>query len=151
VRQRFGLAGGFDVRQQESVLRLRKRKSPQQRKSNDGSGLAECSFCGKPYLHLKNEIYGPGVYICDECVERCFDIIGVDIEARLEASTATAEGKRRLYGPVYGPDGERACPGCGQKYRIPSEHRTVQSGGHRKSAGQFVEVDENVVHQCPFY
>ncbi len=34
-----------------------------------------CSFCGKPQSAVKRLIAGPGVYICDECVEMCSDIL----------------------------------------------------------------------------
>ncbi len=34
-----------------------------------------CSFCGKPQSHVRRLISGPGVYICDECVDLCLDIM----------------------------------------------------------------------------
>jgi hypothetical protein len=34
-----------------------------------------CSFCGKSQHHVKKLIAGPGVYICDECVEICTDVV----------------------------------------------------------------------------
>ncbi len=40
----------------------------------DGGGL-RCSFCGKPAQQVKKLIAGPSVYICDECVEICNDIL----------------------------------------------------------------------------
>jgi ClpX C4-type zinc finger len=42
-------------------------------KSMDGS--LRCSFCGKPKADVGKLIGGPGVCICDECVELCKDII----------------------------------------------------------------------------
>lgn len=39
------------------------------------SGLLRCSFCGKSQNEVKKLIAGPGVYICDECIELCNDII----------------------------------------------------------------------------
>lgn len=38
-------------------------------------GLLRCSFCGKTQKEVKNLIAGPGVYICDECIDLCNDII----------------------------------------------------------------------------
>lgn len=35
-----------------------------------------CSFCGKPQSQVKKLVAGPGVYICDECVELCREVIG---------------------------------------------------------------------------
>ena len=42
-------------------------------KKNERS--VRCSFCGKPQEVVKRIIAGPGVYICDECIELCQDII----------------------------------------------------------------------------
>ncbi len=39
---------------------------------------AKCSFCNKPQTHVKKLIAGPNVYICDECVDICFDVIRED-------------------------------------------------------------------------
>ena len=35
----------------------------------------KCSFCGKTQEQVRRLIAGPGVYICDECIELCFEII----------------------------------------------------------------------------
>ena len=44
------------------------------KRKEDGSNLA-CSFCGKSQKEVKKLIAGPTVYICDECIELCNDII----------------------------------------------------------------------------
>jgi len=41
----------------------------------EGSSLLRCSFCGKNQNEVKKLIAGPGVYICDECIDLCMDII----------------------------------------------------------------------------
>ncbi|WP_019813369.1 ATP-dependent Clp protease ATP-binding subunit ClpX [Saccharomonospora saliphila] len=41
----------------------------------DGGDLLKCSFCGKSQKQVKKLIAGPGVYICDECIELCNEII----------------------------------------------------------------------------
>src|SRR5574340_490890 len=46
-----------------------------------------CSFCGKSQSEVKKLIAGPGVYICDECIELCNDIIAEEYE-KDEAKTA---------------------------------------------------------------
>ena len=43
-------------------------------KSEDGK-LLYCSFCGKSQHEVRKLIAGPSVFICDECVELCNDII----------------------------------------------------------------------------
>ena len=51
-----------------------------------------CSFCGKPQAQVGQMISGPGVYICDSCVELCMDIVeGIqsqqpDIKKKAKAS-----------------------------------------------------------------
>lgn len=47
------------------------------KKGNYASGL-QCNFCGKSQKEVKKLIAGPGVYICDECIELCNDIIYED-------------------------------------------------------------------------
>ncbi len=58
------------------------------RKRDDRGGELRCSFCGKSQDEVKKLIAGPTVYICDECVELCNDIIAEEYE-REEASKAT--------------------------------------------------------------
>ena len=41
----------------------------------DDSKQLRCSFCGKPQSQVRRLVAGPGVYICDECVEMCMDIV----------------------------------------------------------------------------
>ena len=41
----------------------------------DENKQLRCSFCGKPQSQVKRLVAGPGVYICDECVQICLDII----------------------------------------------------------------------------
>ena len=45
------------------------------KKYGDGFGNLCCSFCGKNQREVKKLIAGPTVYICDECIELCNDII----------------------------------------------------------------------------
>jgi ATP-dependent Clp protease ATP-binding subunit ClpX len=52
---------------------------PVERKRDDGSSLS-CSFCGKSQKEVKKLIAGPTVYICDECIGLCNDIIAEEIE-----------------------------------------------------------------------
>ncbi|MEY0244153.1 ATP-dependent protease ATP-binding subunit ClpX [Morganella morganii] len=55
-------------------------------KRKDGSGkLLYCSFCGKSQHEVKKLIAGPSVYICDECVDLCNDIIREEIKDLIPA------------------------------------------------------------------
>jgi ATP-dependent Clp protease ATP-binding subunit ClpX len=44
-------------------------------KYGDDKGQLKCSFCGKTQDQVKKLVAGPGVYICDECIELCNEII----------------------------------------------------------------------------
>lgn len=43
--------------------------------------LLKCSFCGKSQKQVRKLIAGPGVYICDECIELCNEIIDEELSA----------------------------------------------------------------------
>ncbi len=57
-------------------------------KFGEGGDLLKCSFCGKSQRQVKKLIAGPGVYICDECIDLCNEIIEEELaetpELRLE-------------------------------------------------------------------
>ncbi|NLC65520.1 MAG: ATP-dependent Clp protease ATP-binding subunit ClpX, partial [Clostridium sp.] len=44
----------------------------------------KCSFCGKNQNEVKRLIAGPGVYICDECIELCYDIVTEELDIKEE-------------------------------------------------------------------
>ena len=44
-------------------------------KGDDGTDNLFCSFCGKNQQEVKKLIAGPAVYICDECIQLCSEII----------------------------------------------------------------------------
>jgi ATP-dependent Clp protease ATP-binding subunit ClpX len=48
-------------------------------RTGDGGDLVNCSFCDKSQNQVKKLIAGPGVYICDECIDLCKDIIGEEL------------------------------------------------------------------------
>ncbi|MCA9561501.1 MAG: AAA family ATPase, partial [Myxococcales bacterium] len=50
------------------------------RKRDEGKGNLSCSFCGKSQKEVKKLIAGPSVYICDECIALCNDIIAEELE-----------------------------------------------------------------------
>ena len=51
--------------------------------------LLHCSFCGKPQTDVAKLVAGPGVYICNHCIDLCNDIID-------DESVGGLEGLRRL-------------------------------------------------------
>ena len=52
----------------------------------DGGDLLKCSFCGKSQKQVKKLIAGPGVYICDECIDLCNEIIEEELSDSAEFS-----------------------------------------------------------------
>ena len=66
-------------------------------KKRDDNANLSCSFCGKSQKEVKKLIAGPTVYICDECIELCNDIIaeeyGQDEAGEAPARRATSAGK----------------------------------------------------------
>src|SRR5499425_549682 len=52
----------------------------------DGGDLLKCSFCGKSQKQVKKLIAGPGVYICDECIDLCNEIIEEELAETSEFS-----------------------------------------------------------------
>ena len=55
----------------------------------ESADLFKCSFCGKSQKQVQQLIAGPGVYICDECVELCNEIIE---ERMAESSSGVVAG-----------------------------------------------------------
>ena len=62
-------------------------------KSGDGGKILYCSFCGKSQHEVRKLIAGPSVFICDECVELCNDIIREELEEK------SAESREQLPKP----------------------------------------------------
>jgi ATP-dependent Clp protease ATP-binding subunit ClpX len=58
------------------------------RRREDSNGNLSCSFCGKSQKEVKKLIAGPTVYICDECIALCNDIIAEEVE-KDEPSTSS--------------------------------------------------------------
>ena len=50
-------------------------------KKGGGEKLLYCSFCGKSQHEVKKLIAGPSVFICDECIDLCNDIVRDELSA----------------------------------------------------------------------
>ena len=55
-------------------------------KFGDTGELLKCSFCGKSQKQVKKLIAGPGVYICDECIDLCNEIIEEELTETSEVN-----------------------------------------------------------------
>lgn len=63
----------------------------------DDPNMLRCSFCDKTQDQVDRLVAGPGVYICNECIELCYEII--DEEASLKASSSVSEKNTVAYVP----------------------------------------------------
>jgi len=74
----------------------------------DGGDLLKCSFCGKSQKQVKKLIAGPGVYICDECIDLCNEIIEEELSEGAEVGLDELPKPREIYdflnGYVIGQD-----------------------------------------------
>lgn len=63
----------------------------------DGGDLLKCSFCGKSQKQVKKLIAGPGVYICDECIDLCNEIIEEELAETSEVRWEELPKPREIY------------------------------------------------------
>ena len=66
-------------------------------RGNDGGKLLYCSFCGKSQHEVRKLIAGPSVFVCDECVELCNDIIREEIQEKSTVSGAKLPKPHEIY------------------------------------------------------
>ena len=74
------------------------------------SDLLKCSFCGKSQKQVKKLIAGPGVYICDECIDLCNEIIEEELSETTELKLDELPKPQEIYGFLdeYVVDQDRA-------------------------------------------
>jgi len=63
----------------------------------DGGDLLKCSFCGKSQKQVKKLIAGPGVYICDECIDLCNEIIEEELSDSADMPFDELPKPREIY------------------------------------------------------
>src|SRR5580704_8819768 len=86
---------------------------------SDSKNTLYCSFCGKSQNEVRKLIAGPTVFICDECVELCLDIIGEENKSLLRKSgdnVPTPKEIRKIlddYGADAGARSRRSFYHCG--------------------------------------
>jgi ATP-dependent Clp protease ATP-binding subunit ClpX len=107
-------------------------------KGDDSGKLLYCSFCGKSQHEVRKLIAGPSVFICDECVDLCNDIIREEVqeenvESKADKLPAPREIKRILDDYVIGQD--RA-----KKTAVYNHYKRIRSG-QAKSAKSRTDAD----------
>ena len=66
-------------------------------KLGEGGELLKCSFCGKSQKQVKKLIAGPGVYICDECIDLCNEIIDEELAGPSDDPVGDLPVPREIY------------------------------------------------------
>jgi ATP-dependent Clp protease ATP-binding subunit ClpX len=66
-------------------------------KASNGSEQLLCSFCGKSQRQVKKLIAGPGVYICDECIDLCNEIIDEELSAPVSLDLENLPRPKEIY------------------------------------------------------
>jgi ATP-dependent Clp protease ATP-binding subunit ClpX len=99
----------------------------------DGGDLLKCSFCGKSQKQVKKLIAGPGVYICDECIDLCNEIIEEELAEPTELKWDSLPKPREIYEFLdsYVIGQEKAKKGL--SVAVYNHYKRIQSGGERSS------------------
>src|SRR6187399_968287 len=111
---------------------------------HDDGKLLYCSFCGKSQHEVRKLIAGPSVFVCDECVELCNDIIREELEDRAERARdklpKPSEIKKVLDEYVIGQ--ERAKKTL--SVAVYNHYKRLQTRGGTGARG---EDDENIIQK----
>jgi ATP-dependent Clp protease ATP-binding subunit ClpX len=106
-------------------------------KFGDGGELLKCSFCGKSQKQVKKLIAGPGVYICDECIDLCNEIIEEELSETSELRFDELPKPREIYeflnDYIIGQDHAKKI----LSVAVYNHYKRVQFGG---GAGEDVEL-----------
>ena len=107
----------------------------------DGGDLLKCSFCGKSQKQVKKLIAGPGVYICDECIDLCNEIIEEELaessEVKLDDLPKPSEIKDFLENYVIGQDTAKRTLAVA----VYNHYKRIQAGDKTRDArGESVEL-----------
>ncbi|MFI5715886.1 ATP-dependent Clp protease ATP-binding subunit ClpX [Nocardia sp. NPDC051750] len=107
----------------------------------DGGDLLKCSFCGKSQKQVKKLIAGPGVYICDECIDLCNEIIEEELaessEVKLDELPKPAEIRDFLENYVIGQDTAKRTLAVA----VYNHYKRIQAGDKSRDArGEVVEL-----------
>ncbi|AGM28281.1 ATP-dependent Clp protease ATP-binding subunit ClpX [Mycobacteroides abscessus subsp. abscessus] len=107
----------------------------------DGGDLLKCSFCGKSQKQVKKLIAGPGVYICDECIDLCNEIIEEELadadDVKLDELPKPAEIRDFLENYVIGQDTAKKTLAVA----VYNHYKRIQAGDKARDArGETVEL-----------
>jgi ATP-dependent Clp protease ATP-binding subunit ClpX len=100
----------------------------------DGGDLLKCSFCGKSQKQVKKLIAGPGVYICDECIDLCNEIIEEELSETSDFKWDNLPKPREIYefldSYVIGQEAAKKA----LSVAVYNHYKRTQSGDSREDA-----------------
>ena len=106
----------------------------------DGGDLLKCSFCGKSQKQVKKLIAGPGVYICDECIDLCNEIIEEELNDSTDVSFGELPKPREIYefldNYVIGQDVAKKA----LSVAVYNHYKRVQAGANQRGREDSVEL-----------
>jgi ATP-dependent Clp protease ATP-binding subunit ClpX len=101
----------------------------------DGGDLLKCSFCGKSQKQVKKLIAGPGVYICDECIDLCNEIIEEELSESSDLKWDNLPKPREIYefldSYVIGQDKAKKA----LSVAVYNHYKRIQSGSGGRDEG----------------
>jgi ATP-dependent Clp protease ATP-binding subunit ClpX len=107
---------------------------------SDGADLLKCSFCGKSQKQVKKLIAGPGVYICDECIDLCNEIIEEEFNEASELEFGELPKPREIYEflsryVIGQEDAKKAL-----SVAVYNHYKRVQAGSEERKLAEEIEL-----------
>jgi len=106
----------------------------------ESGDLLKCSFCGKSQKQVKKLIAGPGVYICDECIDLCNEIIEEELTEASTSDFGELPKPREIYAfldeYVIGQDSAKKS----LSVAVYNHYKRVQAGANHKGKEDSVEL-----------
>ncbi|WP_026549206.1 ATP-dependent Clp protease ATP-binding subunit ClpX [Arthrobacter sp. Br18] len=108
----------------------------------ESTDLLKCSFCGKSQKQVRKLIAGPGVYICDECIELCNEIIEEELSEVADLGTFELPKPREIFDflqeYVVGQEPAKRSLAVA----VYNHYKRIQSGSAPRAAGTLADVAE---------
>ena len=111
----------------------------------ESSDLLKCSFCGKSQKQVKKLIAGPGVYICDECIDLCNEIVEEELAESSDLGLGQLPKPREIFGfleqYVVGQDRAKRALAVA----VYNHYKRIQAGEGRKGEDAVEIAKSNIL------
>ncbi len=108
----------------------------------ESTDLLKCSFCGKSQKQVRKLIAGPGVYICDECIDLCNEIIEEELSEVADLGTFELPKPREIFDVlqeyVVGQEPAKRSLAVA----VYNHYKRIQSGSGPRAAGTLADAAE---------